>query len=199
MTNEQRIPHISGGWGTIVADPPWSYTAGKATRIAPRYDCMSVDQIRALPIADYAARDCALFLWSTSSFLEEALDVMHAWEFQYRTTIVWAKGRVTEDGTVVRHIGMGSYVRCAHELVLVGRRGNWTAPRERRNIPSWFISPRTLHSRKPPELMDIAEMIGPEPRIELFARERREGWEAWGDEITPAYAPAPGDVASEAL
>ena len=70
--------------------------------------------------------------------------------------------------------------------MLVGRRGNWTAPRERRNIPSWFIAPRTLHSRKPNELMDIAETIGPEPRIELFARERRQNWEAWGDEVEPA-------------
>jgi N6-adenosine-specific RNA methylase IME4 len=136
---------------------------------------MELDEIKALDVP--AADDSVLFLWATSPKLAEALEVMDAWGFTYRTCMVWVKDR----------IGMGYYARQKHELLLVGARGSLPAP-EPENRPSLvFESPRGDHSKKPDLFYQLIETMYPEYddlRMELFARQRREGWEPWGFEAS---------------
>lgn len=180
----RALPYIEGGFGTVVADPPWDYTAGKATRIKPPYATMTLAEIGALPVADLAAQDALLFLWTTSSFTEDAYKIMRAWGFAPKSQIVWVK--IGETGKL--QIGMGSYVRMAHEICLIGRRGKATGLV--RNIPSVIIAPREEHSRKPDVLLEIAEHLSPGPRLEMFARRARKGWHAWGLEAPATKAPS---------
>ena len=170
---------IPGGYGCIVADPPWSFRAGRATRIRPRYRCMSDVQIASLPVREIAATRALLFLWVTSAHLETGFHIARRWGFEPKTTIVWIKmgaaGRL--------QIGMGSYVRCAHEIVIVCARGKQTGID--RSVPSVIIAPRGEHSRKPEALQDYAERLAPGPYCELFARRVRGGWTCWGEALHP--------------
>jgi N6-adenosine-specific RNA methylase IME4 len=161
----------------IIADPPWEFRAGKSTRIKPRYETLDSPSIAALPVQDLAASKSLLFLWTTSSHLQEALHVVDAWGYKYKATIVWVK-RGTSG---LLQIGMGSYVRNAHEFVLIGSRGGLTF--RDRSIPSVFFAPRTSHSTKPSRLHEIVERATMGPYLEMFARSRRPGWDAHGDEL----------------
>jgi N6-adenosine-specific RNA methylase IME4 len=178
--DEPPLPCITGGFGGIVADPPWDYDGGQASRIRPGYCLMSVRDICDLPVESLAADKALLFLWVTASFTEAGFRVMRAWGFEPKAQIVWAKGRV-EDGAFVEHIGMGSYVRNSHELVLIGSRGGQTSLN--RSIGSVLIAPRGRHSVKPEQLLSRVEELAPGPYLELFARTARPGWAAWGNEI----------------
>lgn len=162
-------------FGTIYADPPWAYDNRSARGAhAPHYAAMSVEDIAALPVAALA-RDCAhLHLWTTSSFIEEALWVMRQWGFQYRSQFVWAKPT----------IGTGNYWRLSHELLLTGVRSRSTSF-EDRALPSWDNFRRGNHSAKPEEVRTMIERASPPPRLELFARRVATGWCAWGDELDP--------------
>lgn len=133
---------------------------------------MSLEEICALQIP--AAPDSILFLWATSPKLEEAMEVIKAWGFSYRTCAVWVKDK----------IGMGYFFRQKHELLLVARRGDFPSPSPENRPPSVIFSERTEHSRKPEEVYLIIEKMYPEAsKIELFARTKREGWESWGNEM----------------
>lgn len=159
----------------IYADPPWEYEHTKTDnrRIDNHYPTMTLADICALPVANVAAPDAVLFLWATSPKLEEALQVMRAWGFTYRTNMVWVKPQ----------IGMGYYARQQHELLLIGARGSLPVPEPANRPNSALTSPRTEHSRKPGEYYDIIERMYPEyARIELFSRTQREGWAAWGNQ-----------------
>lgn len=182
---------------TIVVDPPWSYTqhwkrseqwrslsgrmfkrggAGGAYKAGERgaacqYDCMSVDELRALPIGEWADDNAHLYLWTTAAFLRPAFDLMEAWGFAYKTTLVWGK----------RQLGMGLYFRNNTEFVLFGVRGKLKLAR--RDIPTLFISKRTRHSEKPDTFYDMVETASPEPRIDVFARRHRMGWAVYGNEV----------------
>lgn len=181
------LPRIDGGWGTIVVDPPWRYRAGLATRIRPPYETMTEGELVALPIRELAADKALIFIWCTSSFTPEAYRLCFRWGFRPVSQIAWVKmGR-----TGKLQIGMGSYVRMCHELVIIGERGGQTGLV--RDIPSVLIAPRGQHSVKPARLLEIAELLSPGPRIELFARSRRPGWAAWGDQ-----APEGDDFQQEA-
>lgn len=175
------IPLPPGPFSTISADPPWSYDA-KGSRAAPdwkgnfRYSTMSLDAIKAIPVADVAAKDAHMYLWTTSSFLEDAFDIMRKWGFKYKHTMVWVK---VKKGTMEPRMGMGHYYRHAHELVLFGVRGR--APARVHNLPTVFFAERSAHSKKPEILQDWAEKLSPEgKRLEMFATRARPGWEAWG-------------------
>jgi N6-adenosine-specific RNA methylase IME4 len=167
----------------ILADPPWPWHTYDIASCMERaaeihYPTMPLEQIRALPVADLFTSDAALFLWTTSPHLESAWSVLAAWGFAYVTSIVWVK-----DGPP----GLGYWVRNQHELLLIAKRGEMRSPPEDARPPSVIIAPRREHSRKPDEAHDIIEMMFPElPRIELFARRARPGWDRWGNE-----APAP--------
>ncbi len=166
----------------IYADPPWRYedsTTSPNRFIENQYPTMDLDEICAMQVPAWAAKDAILFLWATSPKLEEALRVMAAWGFTYRTNLVWVKDK----------IGLGHWVRQQHELLLIGRRGHFPTPEERARPSSVLTAPRGVHSAKPTEMYDIIESMYPNVRyLELFARTARPGWIAWGNQAPSGAA-----------
>jgi N6-adenosine-specific RNA methylase IME4 len=173
----------------ILADPLWKFEAydaesGMERAAETHYPTLTIDEICALPVADLATPDAALFLWCTSPHLPDALRVVESWDFTYRTNAVWVK-----QGSP----GLGYWVRNQHEILLIAARGNMRPPLESDRPPSVIHAPRREHSRKPDEAYEIIERMYPDlPKIELFARSRRPGWSCWGNEI-PSPAAAPSD------
>lgn len=175
-------------YNIVLADPAWSYAVysskGKGRSAEHHYPTMDLKDICALPVADIAAKDCALFLWATVPNLPQALEVMKSWGFRYKTTaFCWVKQTPKRRGF---HYGMGYWTRQNVELCLFGTRGS---PRRIScGVPSLIISPRGKHSQKPDEVRDrIVKLLGDLPRVELFAREATPGWSCWGNQ-------APGSI-----
>ena len=167
----------------IYADPPWSFATysrkGKGRSAEAHYDCMGLDEIKVTPVADWAAGDCALFLWATDPLLPRALEVIAAWGFIYKTVaFTWVK--TTKDGTGFP-IGCGFWTRANPELCLLATRGR--PQRISRSVRQLILAPRRAHSRKPDEVYERIESLVPGPYLELFARRRRLGWESWGQEV----------------
>lgn len=159
----------------IYADPPWRYEHSQtiSREIENQYPTMSLEDICALPVADIASPDSLLYLWTTSPKLEESMQVIKAWGFTYRTCLVWVKDK----------IGMGYYARQRHEILLVAKRGEFPVPESSNRFDSVIESPRTEHSTKPDVVYDMIEQMHPEfDKLELFARNTREGWAAWGNQ-----------------
>ena len=173
---------LAGGIGQfsiLYADPPWLYEHVKTENraIENQYPTMPLDEIKSLPVGDISAPDSALFLWATSPKLAEAMDVMSAWGFDYRTSAVWVKDK----------IGMGYYFRQRHEFLLVGTRGKLPTPEPSSRPDSVISAPRLEHSAKPIGVYDLLEQMYPEHRkIELFCRSPRNGWESWGNQSNAA-------------
>lgn len=143
-------------------------------KIENQYPTMTLEEICNLPVGDIASPDAVLLLWTTSPKLAESMDVINAWGFVYRTCIVWDKER----------IGMGYYARQQHELLLIASRGSIPVPAPE-NRPASVIRLKrdNEHSAKPHEFYTLIERMYPEyDRIELFARNNREGWAAWGNQ-----------------
>ena len=169
-------------YAVIYADPPWHFEvyneeSGIERAAANHYSTMSLDEIRALPIPSLASPDAALFMWTTVPHLRESFQVLDAWGFEYKTNIVWVKDK----------IGLGYFVRNQHELLLVATRGDMPSPSPANRPPSVISAPRREHSRKPDEAYEIIERMYPTlPKIELFARQTRSGWAAWGNEVGTA-------------
>lgn len=166
-----------GTFNLILADPPWRYEHSKtdSRKIENQYPTMSLDAICGLSskIAEIKAEDCILFLWSTNPKLEEALEVIKAWGFNYRTNMVWVKDK----------IGMGYYARQRHELLLFATFGSPRTPDPSTRPDSVVESPREEHSKKPDIFYSLIERMYPDhKKIELFSRKPREGWKAWGFE-----------------
>jgi len=171
-------------YDVILADPPWRYehAMDSGDSIENHYPTMAVEEIMAMSfsIAQIAADDCLLFLWATSPKLAEALQVIHAWGFNYRTNGVWVKN----------YIGPGYYFRQRHELLLVATHGTPPTPLPAARPDSVQESPRTNHSEKPTLYHDLIEAMYPNARrIELFARQGRQGWTVWGNQVTDAQLP----------
>ena len=178
----ERIAEISQGnaelstdtlYPVIYADPPWRYEHVKteSRAIENQYPTMTLDDICALDIP--AHDDAILFLWGTSPKLEEAMRVIREWGFTYRTCAVWDKQK----------IGMGYYFRQQHELLLVATRGNLPAPQPANRPSSVFSFLRGEHSAKPFEVAEMIEQMYPElPKLEMFCRAPRNGWDAWGNQ-----------------
>lgn len=168
-------------YAVIYADPPWGYR-NKGTRAAAarHYPTMTPDDIKALPVADIAAADCVLFLWATFPMLPEALAVIEAWGFAYKTAaFVWAKRNRKSPGWFW---GLGNWTRSNPEVCLLAVRG--CPERVSAAVHSLIEAPVGRHSAKPPQARArIEALMGDVPRIELFARERAPGWDAWGDEV----------------
>ena len=166
----------------IYADPPWSYNdradAGsvQAGGAARHYPTMSIAELCDLPVATICADDAVLFLWVTSPLLEDAFRVIRAWEFTYKASFIWDK---------VRH-NMGHYNSVRHEYLLICTRGSCT-PDHVELFDSVQSIERTTHSTKPPEFRRMIDTLYPHgKRIELFARERVDGWDAYGFEAQGA-------------
>ena len=173
-------------FGAILADPPWRFqnSTGKVSpghRRLHRYKTMSVAEIAALPVTNIAAEPAHLYLWSPNAMLAEAMQVMAAWGFQYKTVIVWHK--IRKDGGPDGR-GVGFYFRNVTEMLLFGVRGKnaRTLPPGRRQV-NYLATRKREHSRKPDEQYDLIEACSPGPWIELFARGCRPGWTCFGDEV----------------
>lgn len=141
---------------------------------------MPLDEICALPIADLAADDCILFMWTTFPKMYEAMDVMQAWGFRYRTVaFVWVKRTKLDNDWFM---GCGYWTRSNAEICLLATKGK--PHRFSKAVHQLIISPIEEHSKKPAETRDrIVELAGDLPRIELFARQKAKGWDVWGNEV----------------
>ncbi len=165
-------------YGVIYADPEWQFQpysrdTGMDRAADNHYPTSGTEAICARPVASIAADDCVLFLWATVPMLPDALKVMAAWGFEYKSHCVWAKDKV----------GTGYWFRNAHELLLVGTRGNVPAPAPGTQFPSTIEGRVTKHSAKPERFYELIEEYFPNlPKIELNARNARPGWDAWGYE-----------------
>ncbi|MGE4527446.1 MAG: MT-A70 family methyltransferase [Rhodospirillaceae bacterium] len=177
-----------GEYAAIVADPPWHYaTWSEAGRDrCPDYPTMPLDEIAALPVPMIAAEDCVLFLWAVDPMLPQALDLIRAWGFTYKTVaFTWVK--LNPSGVGV-HMGPGHWTRANPEPCLLATRGR--PHRQSRGVRQLIIAPRREHSRKPDSLLSRVESLVSGPYCELFARTRRPGWTSWGNDLDrfPALA-----------
>ena len=174
--NSELGDELDGQYTIIYADPPWRYEHVKTENraIENHYPTMDLDEICALPVSDIATPDSVLFLWTTSPKLAESMQVIDAWGYTYRTCMVWDKDR----------IGMGYYARQQHELLLIATRGSVPVPEPENRPPSVIRLRRDDgHSAKPAEFYAMIERMYPELRkLEMFARTRRDGWAAWGNQ-----------------
>lgn len=161
---------------TILADPAWgvpSQRGKNSSRSAEsHYELMSLERIKAMPVADLCEENAHLYIWICNSLLQEGLDVIKAWGFTYRSPIYWIKPR----------LGLGNYIRNASETCLFATRGS--APVKFRSQPNWLFAPQQEHSHKPEEQYAIIERLSHGPYLELFARRRQSPrWDVWGNEI----------------
>jgi site-specific DNA-methyltransferase (adenine-specific) len=164
----------------IYADPPWRYNDARSGfgGASDHYSTMPIDDIKAVAVP--AAVDSVLFLWCVMPLLREALDIVEAWGFTFKTTaFTWIKLNPSGRGLAT---GLGWWTRANAELCLLATRGR---PRPiSHRVHSVVLRPRGRHSTKPAEVRErIVELMGPVRRLELFARERVRGWDAWGNEI----------------
>ena len=176
---------INGQFGAILADPPWQFQ-NRTGKMAPehkrlaRYTTLSLEEIKAIPVASVAASASHLYLWVPNDLLAEGLAVLNAWGFTYKSNLIWHK--IRKDGGPDGR-GVGFYFRNVTELILFGVRGNLrTLPPGRRQV-NFLATQKREHSRKPDELYEIIESCSPGPYLELFARHRRDGWTHWGNEV----------------
>lgn len=141
---------------------------------------MSVKDICGLKVEEITAKDCVLFLWATFPQIPEALRVIKAWGFQYKTVaFVWLKQNKSGKGWF---FGLGFWTRGNAEICLLATKGK--PHRNSNRVHQFLISPIRGHSQKPEEAREkIVELMGDLPRVELFAREKTEGWDAWGNEV----------------
>lgn len=208
-------------YGVILADPPWRFATysekgrgrspdGKRTNVlgnfvdgpnnAPErhYATMDVADIKALPVAEQAAKDCILFLWAVDSMLPEAFAVGAAWGFTYKTVgFYWAKQRkVTSKRGEAQDdpwrkmfpMGTGYWTRANPESCLLFTRGH--PKRLNADVHKLIVSPRREHSRKPDEQYERIERLVDGPYLEMFARQTRPGWSSWGNETDKFDTPA---------
>lgn len=165
-------------YNVILADPAWRFepysrVTGLDRAADNHYPTTPLQELMDLDVPGASAKDCVLFLWATAPMLLEALALMRAWGFNYKSHCVWVKDK----------IGTGYWFRNQHELLLVGTKGNIPAPAPGTQSSSIISAPLGRHSEKPSIVHEIIEKIYPNvPKIEMFARESRYGWDAWGNE-----------------
>lgn len=172
----------------IYADPPWSYgtrklnvsTSGK--ELTDHYSVMTLDDICRLPILNLADKNCVLFLWVVYPVLEDSFRIINSWGFKYSTVAFeWVKLMTPSTLKPVRFMG-ANVIGGSIELCLLARRG--TVKRIDKTIRRTIWAERREHSRKPDEAKErIVKLFGDLPRIELFARQKVEGWDCWGNEV----------------
>jgi N6-adenosine-specific RNA methylase IME4 len=184
-----------GHYRCILADPPWAFRTFSGENMTPHrcaedhYRTMELDELKALPVGDVAAADCALFMWTVGSHLEETIDLARAWGFKFKTdAFYWAKQRLigadqidlfTGDIAEPR-MGFGYWTRKQVEPCWLFTRGN--PKRLSKGVRQLIVEPRREHSRKPDGQYDRIEALVDGPRLELFARHQRPGWDAWGNQ-----------------
>jgi N6-adenosine-specific RNA methylase IME4 len=186
MSPFRELPHHY--FGAILADPPWRFDvwSGKGTARAAdnHYQTMTMREISRLPVDELAADDCALFMWMVWPSLPDALRIIEAWGFEYKTcAFSWMKAdpyRLFADDKTP-FAGMGYWTRANTEACLLATRGK--PKRLNADVRQGIIAPRQEHSRKPDDVHDRIERLVGGPYLELFARRTRPGWRVWGNEI----------------
>lgn len=186
-------PLPPGPFGVILADPPWGFSTWSdkgrdrsPDAMVPRkglaerhYKTMSMGDIAALPVADVAAKDCALFLWCVDCQLPDAIEIGHGWGFKFKTVaFTWAKTNRVSPGWSV---GLGYWTRGNPEQCLLFTRGK--PSRKSAAVRQLVVAPRQEHSRKPDEIRGRIETLLDGPYLELFARTQAPRWTAWGHEV----------------
>jgi ParB-like chromosome segregation protein Spo0J len=175
-------------YGVLYVDPPWRYDNPPMGDVARanenHYATMTLDQIKVLNLP--AADNCALFMWGTIPLLDAAFEVLTAQRFKYKSAIMWEK-----EGPP----GTGYWVRGEVEILLIATRGEVPAPAPGEQLPAIVRTPRGRHSEKPDFFAEmIARAFPTTPKLEMFARKLRDGWDVWGNEIEPSHGDeAPGD------
>lgn len=175
-------PLPSGPYPCILVDPPWRFMAYSGATVPSRrgqlYATLSLAELAQLPIADVAAKDCALFVWTFGPHLAQTLALGEAWGFTFKTDVHWWV-KTRKGGWPVP--GLGHWSRKQGEQVWLFTRGR--PKRLSGGVEQIIYAERGDHSAKPPELYDRIEALVGGPRLELFARQRRAGWDAWGNQI----------------
>lgn len=177
----------------ITADPPWRYRAGGNRK--PPYPTMTLDELKALPVRDLAAPNCAMFMWTSGPFLGWSMDLLKWWGFTYKTyTFVWVKTWPREDGRLfvdwqevldgpdfdAGAMGTGHWTHANAEIVLFGTRGD--PQRLNTGVRQLIVDARRQHSAKPAETHARVERLLAGPYLELFGRRQRRGWTVWGNQ-----------------
>jgi N6-adenosine-specific RNA methylase IME4 len=176
MRDEEQklaVKPLKGKFRTICIDPPWAYS-GVPERARPTYATMTQKELLALPVSSWADDPAHLYLWTTNADLPDAFQLMEVWGFIYRTMITWVKPS----------FGMGSYFRTSTEHVLFGVRGHLLTRVQ--NIGTHFTAPKTFHSETPDHFYQLVERASYPPYVDIFARKKRSGWSAWGNEVHEA-------------
>lgn len=191
-------PLPTGPFKLLYADPPWSTVLWSGAERTPtqkagadHYPTMSIDALKALPVASIAAKDSVLAMWVIGSHLDQAMDLGRAWGFNYVTDLFWwLKQRqlrpdqinMFTDDVATLPIGMGKYTRKQGELCLLFKRGKGLRVLDH-SVQQVIVEPKREHSRKPDRVYtDLEKLFGHFSRIELFARTTREGWSSWGNQ-----------------
>lgn len=176
-------------YGVIYADPPWRFKnfskKGEGRNAVSHYDCMTFEELCKIPVNEWAARDCALFMWATDPMLPKALELIEAWGFEFKTVgFYWAKINKNADQNALSEkdffTGLGYWTRANVEQCLLATKGR--PKRRAKDVRRLIVDKRREHSRKPEAVYSRIERLMTGPYLELFSRETREGWDAWGDE-----------------
>lgn len=167
-------PIPPGPFSAIILDPPWDWgdegDIDQFGRDRPTYSTMTIDEIEELPIISRSDTNCHLYLWITNRSLPKGFRLFESWGFRFITLLTWSKP----------YFGMGNYFRGQTEHIMFGVKGS--LPLLRHDVGTVFTFPRgNKHSAKPDEMYDILATCSPEPRLEMFAREKHEGWLSWGN------------------
>lgn len=177
-------------YSVIYADPPWAFATysekGKGRSAEAHYGCLTFASLCEVPVRSWAADDCVLLLWTTDPMLTNALKLIEAWGFVYKTVgFYWAKlntsastDRFTKDDFFT---GLGYWTRANVEQCLLATRGH--PKRAKCDVRRLIVAPRREHSRKPDVIYDRIERLVAGPYLELFARNSRPGWDGWGDQV----------------
>ena len=180
----------------ISCDPPWDFTdqlkhSSTKRGAKSNYNTMSIEDIKNLDIPSICEKDCILALWCPSSLLSEGLDVMKAWGFSFKQTVIWVKTKKNPEKQEITNykdlekilgFGMGRVFRNTHEIVLIGTKGKVGKKILNKSLRTVFFHPSTKHSQKPEIFQDMLEKLMDGNKIEIFARRDRENWICLGNE-----------------
>jgi len=190
------IQNIMKKYNIIYADPPWKFSnrlrngtpESNGTKnivhrsLSETYNTMSIEEISNLKVNEISEKDCVLFMWTTDAHLEEAMKVIKAWGFKYKTIgFTWLK----KEKSGVQSCYVGFWTLKCGEICLLATKGNMSKYLKKRNVRQLVEEVRGKHSEKPNEVRNrIVEMFGSQlPKIELFSRQQSEGWDVWGNEV----------------
>ena len=181
------IPFPNKKYNIIYADPAWhfkNYNNAKAqTNPEKHYKTMSMEDIGKLPVGDIADKDCVLLMWCTDPLLHKQIPIVEKWGFTYKTVgFHWVKTNKNKSNNLY-FIGTGYWTRANNEICILATKGK-PSRKKGANVQRLVVDDRREHSRKPDRIRnDIVQLCGDLPRIELFARQRVDGWDNWGDQI----------------